>query len=111
MEVEFKYNFSENYLKFKLLEEKNEVWMDEVYIDYEYAKIFFLLLRNAIDKFRDDGYKIFVQTILKEEWDLIKTLNWKIRENNTNTPIMIIECDLDKTLENIGKSLGIMDNN
>jgi hypothetical protein len=109
MEVEFKYNFSDNYLKFKLIEEKNEVWMDEVNLDYQQAKIFFLLLRNAVDKFLNDGYKTFVQTILKDEWDIIKNLNWKIKENKSTSPLLIIECDLDKAIENIGKALGYSD--
>lgn len=109
MEVEFKYNFSDNYLKFKLIEEKNEVWMDEVNMDFPHAKIFFLLLRNAVDKFANDGYKTFVQTILKDEWDIIKNLNWRIKENKPAIPVMIIECDLDKALENIGRSLGYSD--
>lgn len=109
MEVEFKYNFSDNYLKFKLIEEKNEVWIEQIYIDYEHAKIFFLLLRNAIEKFTDEGYTIFVQTVLKDEWNLIKNLDWKIRENKIENYFMVIECDLDKALVNIGKGLGYID--
>ena len=109
MEVEIKYNFSSNLLKFKLIEDKNEVWMNEVNIDYEYPKVFFLLLRNSIDKFINDGYKTFVQTIMKEEWDLIRNLNWKIKENKISNPFMIIECDLTTAVENIGRGLGYSD--
>ena len=29
-------------------------------------------MKNAMDKFMDSGYKYFVQTILKEDWDMIK---------------------------------------
>ena len=109
MEVEFKYNFSDTFIKFKLIEEKNEVWMLESKIDYVNSKIFFMLLRNAIEKFQKDNYKTFVQTILKEDWDLIKNFNWKIRDNNKSNPFIIIECELDKALENIGRGLGYGD--
>ncbi len=106
MEVEFKYKFSNNCFKFKLIEDKNEVWMNDINIDFENPKIFFLLLKNAIDKFTSNGYKIFVQTILKEDWEIIKNLDWEIRENKSNTPIMIIECDINNALINIAKGLG-----
>ena len=106
MEAEFKYNFSNNYIKFKLIKEQNEIWMDEYNMDFEHIKIFFLLLRNAIEKFIIDGYTTFVQTILKEEWDLIKHLNWRVRTNENFHAYIIIECDLDKVLDNIGRGLG-----
>ena len=109
MEVEFKYKFSTNYIKFKLIKEKNEIYMDDYNMDYEHIKIFFLLLRNAVDKFIIDGYTTFVQTILKDDWELIKHLNWRVRNNETHQVYIIIECDLDKVLENIGKGLGYCD--
>ena len=106
MEAEFKYNFSNNYIKFKLIKEQNEIWIDDYNMDFEHIKIFFLLLRNAIDKFIIDGYTTFVQTILKEEWELIKDLNWRVRTNESAHAYIIIECDLDKVLDNMGRGLG-----
>ena len=106
MEAEFKYNFSNNSIKFKLIKEQNEIWMDDYNMDFEHIKIFFLLLRNAIEKFIIDGYTTFVQTILKEEWEIIKHLNWRVRTNESYHAYIIIECDLDKVLDNIGKGLG-----
>ncbi len=106
MELEFKYKFSKNYIKFKLIEETNEVWMEDVYIDFENPKIFFLLLRGAIDKFIEQNYKYFVQTILKEDWESIKNFNWQIKDNNEVSPTFIITCDINDAMINIAKGLG-----
>jgi len=104
IELEFKYKFSKNYLKFKLFKETNEVLMDEIIIDYEYPKIFFLLLRNAFDKFISEDYKTFVQMIMKEDWDIIKNLDWKIRKDQDD--ILTIVCPMEEALINIAHGLG-----
>ena len=106
MDIEFKYKFSTNLLKFKLIEEHKEIWMDICNIDYEHPKIFFILLRKAIDKFIDEGYVKFIQTILKEDWKELKKENWKIKENLPELPYIIINCDIDKALINIANGLG-----
>jgi hypothetical protein len=106
MELEFKYKFSTNYIKFKLIEELNEVWMEDVNIDYEHPKIFFLLLRNAIDKFIEQDYKYFIQTVLKEDWEYIKQYNWQIKTTNDTSPTVIITCDINDAMVNIAKGLG-----
>ncbi len=106
MEVEFKYKFSNNYLKFKLIESENEIWMEDVNLDYDHPKIFFLLLSNAIDKFIENGYKKFVQTVLKEDWDIIKDFNWKKRLDDNDKPTIIIECPIEDALINIAKGVG-----
>ncbi len=106
MEVEFKYKFSNNLIKFKLIESQNEVWMEDIIIDYDHPKIFFLLLRNAFDKFISDGYKIFVQTIMKHEWESIKDNNWEIKNDNNESPVIIIKCNIEHALINIARGLG-----
>ncbi len=106
MEVEFKYKFSTNYIKFKLIEETNEVWMEDVNIDYEHPKIFFLLLRNAIDKFIEQNYKYFIQTIMKEDWEFVKQYNWQIKNTNEISPTVIISCNINDAMINIAKGLG-----
>ena len=106
MEIEFKYKFSKNFIKFKLNEENKEIWMDSCNIDYEHPKIFFILLRKAIDKFIEEGYSKFVQTILKEDWKELKKENWNIKENLPELPYIIIECDINNTLFNIAEGLG-----
>ena len=104
MEIEFKYKFSSNLIKFKLADK--EIWMDKCNIDYEHPKIFFILLRNAIDKFIEEGYTKFVQTVLKEEWNDLKNYGWVIKENIPELPYLIIECDINHALINIAQSLG-----
>jgi hypothetical protein len=106
MEIEFKYKFSSNLIKFKLIEEHKEIWMDICNIDYEHPKIFFILLRNAIDKFIEEGYTKFVQTILKEEWNDLKNYGWVIKENTPELPYLIIECNIEEAMINIAGGLG-----
>lgn len=106
MYMDFKYKFSDNSIKFKLLEDKQEIWMENVYIDYEHPKIFFMLLKSAIEKFIELEYKFFVQTVLKEEWNEIKHLNWTIYNDNPLNPYLIIKCDINDALENIVYGLG-----
>ena len=106
MEVEFKYKFSTNYIKFKLIEESNEVWMEDVNIDFEHPKIFFLLLRNAIDKFIEQNYKYFIQTILKDDWEFVKQYDWQIKNTSEISPTVIICCDINDAMINIAKGLG-----
>jgi len=106
MNIEFKYKFSENKIIFKLFEDTNEVWMEDVNIDYDNIKIFFLLLKNAFDKFTEMGYKIFVQTVLKEDWEYIKKYNWTIKENIADSPTIIILCNIEDAIYNITSGLG-----
>jgi len=108
MEIEFKFKFSSNLIKFKLIEEHNEVWMDTCNIDYDHPKIFFLLLRQAIDKFIEEGYTKFIQTILKEDWEELKKYEWTVRENIPELPYLIIECEIDKAMINIAGGLGFI---
>jgi len=102
-----KYKFNDTYINFKLYEEKKEIWIEDYYIDFNNIKIFFMLLRNSIDKFINDKYVTFVQTILSNDWNMICHLKWKIRSNNVYTNI--IECDINNAIENIVNGLGILD--
>ncbi len=107
IKVEFKYKFNDTFVKFILKEELKEVWIDDIYIDYEHPKIFFLLLRQAIDKFTESGYDTFVQSILKEEWDILKEFGWEIKKDIKDSPILIVQCKLEDSIFIIAKSLGL----
>jgi len=110
MEVTFNYKFSKNYISFKLHKDTNEVWMENVCIDYDYPKIFFLLLRNAINKFIEDEYKFFVQTILKEDMVHLDKDKWIIVNNDNESPIINIKCPIEEAIFNIARGLGISEN-
>ena len=107
LKVEFKYKFNDTFIKFILKEELKEVWIDDIYIDYDHPKIFFLLLRQAIDKFSESGYNTFVQSILKEEWDILKDFGWEIKKDIKDSPILIVQCKLEDSIFIIAKSLGL----
>jgi hypothetical protein len=100
----YKYNFSSNSIEFDLIHATKEIWMEQVKIDYNNSKIFILLLRNAINDFITDGYTIFVQTILTEDWEIIKNETWNIRLQENG--ISIIFCDINDALINIVHGLG-----
>lgn len=110
MEVTFKYKFSKNYIVFKLHKDIEEVWMENVYIDYDNPKIFFLLLRNAIEKFTEEKYKFFVQTILKEDLENLEKDKWEVFGNDELSPTVIIKCPISEALYNIAHSLGFSEN-
>jgi poly(3-hydroxyalkanoate) synthetase len=110
MEVTFKYKFSKNYIVFKLHKDIEEVWMEDVYIDYDHPKIFFLLLRNAMEKFTDEEYKFFVQTVLKEDLVNLDKNKWNIIDTDNLSPTVIIKCPISEALYNIASSLGFSEN-
>ncbi len=73
----------------------------------DFPKIFFLLLRQAIDKFTESGYETFVQSIVKEEWPILKDFGWEIKKDIKDSPILIVQCKLEDAIFVVAKSLGI----
>jgi hypothetical protein len=99
VEIGFILNRSEEYIH-----------LDHVYYELEDIKIFLLSLKKNIDELeKNNDYKYFRQTIHIEEWNnFTNQSNWTILDNNKD--FIIIQCDINKSLDNIFNSLGIYEN-
>jgi len=99
----------------------------EIEIEYKYAiisfpnyfeivnesnyKAFFLLLRGSIESMKKKNIKKIRQYVTNQDWlDVMKNkTSWKIVDicNFEGIPYLVVECDINDALENIGKCFGI----
>jgi len=78
--------------------------MMNTYIDERNIKLFFLLLKESIDNLIDNNIVYLQQYINKSDFELISHLDWEIISEKNN--VILIQCDINKSLENIGSGLG-----
>ena len=107
----FKFNFTDNYLKYIYFEKEKEVCLDICNIDYNNVKTFFILLKKSVDYFLENGYKTFLQYIPVDDFELLDKEKWKIRKEFSKEKILYIECDLNSAILNIAHALGFRDIN
>ncbi len=99
----FECDLSENLIEYKMVGEK--IFMERVEIDYDYPKLFFILLRKTVDGYIEKGYKKLVQTVTYDDWKYIKDKGkWNVVDSVNS--LIIIECDINDAIENIAKGLG-----
>lgn len=106
---DFKFGFSDNYLKYIIYEDKKEVHLDICNIDFSNVKAFFLLLSQSVDYFLKENFKTFLQYIPMSDFEELDKSKWKIREEIFNENILHIECDLVNAVENMAYGLGFRD--
>ena len=87
----------------KLLTSDHCVMMN-TYIDEKNIKLFFLLLKESIDNLIDNKIAYLQQYINESDYETISHLDWEIISEINN--ILLIQCDINKSLENIGSGLG-----
>jgi len=106
-EVVFQCPFSKNRIELRYDDES--VLFDHTYIDYEYCKSYFLLLKMGIDMSIKKGYKYFRQLVTIEDYNnyLKEDNRWNIKSTDIILKTHIIECDLTNALECICKGLGL----
>lgn len=71
------------------------------YIDYEFYKAYFLLLKTAIEKTINDGYQKFNQLVTKDDYNncLKNNDKWKIIGQDDILNTFTIQCNLNDALE------------
>jgi len=108
--IEFACEMSNNKIEYQY-SKNGSVYMEYTKFDNNYPKLFFILLRKSIDEFKKRGFKKFLQSVTKEDWDnyLINDKMWTLVNTieQYNTSICIIECDLTNAIECVGRGLGI----
>jgi len=79
----------------------------EIMSSYNF-KCFFLLLRNTVDKLKDNGIKKINFYLTNNDYiELKDKTSWKIIEGPNSFNIYIVQCDIEDILENIGVGLDI----
>lgn len=106
---DFKFSFSDNYLKYIIYEDKKEVHLDICNIDFSNVKAFFLLLKNSVDYFLNENYNTFLQYIPTSDFNELDKSKWKIREEIFGENILHIECKLEEAVNNMAYGLGFRD--
>lgn len=106
-EVTYQCSVSNNLIEFQL--EKEIAYCINNYIDEEYLKAYFVLLRSAIQDLQNKGYKKMNQVVSEDEYNqYLKNDNrWTIIQTNQLFETIVIECDLESALECICKGFGI----
>jgi hypothetical protein len=83
--------------------------LDNMTIDYQEPKLFFILLNATMKKFHRMDFERVYQSVALDDWNnfLSKNDKWK-RETHVgqNPDTIIISCKIDDCATNIGKSLG-----
>ena len=85
------------------------VLCEYTYIDYEYYKSYFLLLKTGIDESIKRGYKYFSQLVTIEDYNncLKDDDRWIIKNTDNLLNTYIIQCNLTDALECICRGFGI----
>jgi len=97
---------SDNYISYII--DNNICTMDNVIMDNDNIKLFFVLLRNSIDDLKSKKCTIFRQNIVMSDWIELNELQcWKLISENKFMNSCLIECDINNALTNIAKSLNI----
>ena len=105
---------SDNIIEFEIINKLSEEINDHcvmmnTYIDEKNIKLFFLLLKESIDNLINNNITFLQQYVTKSDYDTIKHLDWEIMCEIND--IILIQCDINKALTNIGSGLGFDDKN
>ena len=90
-----------------IIYEHKYAMMGLVVTDYEHFKAFFSLLRNSVDKLKEQGIIGIRQIVSFEDWEnyLKETTTWKIINQNNEKKYYELECGIDEFLYNYGIGL------
>lgn len=99
-------------IEYKIIENKNEAWMDYINYEPEYIKLFLLTLKNSIEDLKKKGIRRIIQKTSCKDWDeyLKKEDNWIIKERNEYYNYCIIECNIENIFKCIAQGLGVYEN-
>jgi hypothetical protein len=92
-----------------IIHEQKYAMMGLVVTDYEHIKGFFSLIRNSIDKLKEQGIIKIRQIVSFEDWEnyLKNTTTWKIINQNQDQKYYELECEIDEFLYNYGVGMGL----
>jgi hypothetical protein len=94
---------SDNLFEFEIINDDTSIMIDS-FIDKSNIKLFFLLLKEIIDNLNQSNIKYLQQYVYRSDYESIKHLDWEII--NDKDDIIIIQCDINKSLRNIAAGLG-----
>lgn len=103
----FQCPLSKNRIEFNLIDDI--VMCEQNVIDEENYKMYFLLLRLAIDELIKKNYKKFNQTVTISDFNenLSNNEKWTIIDTDMILETYIIQCDLINALECVAHGFGI----
>jgi len=102
----FNYAFSKNQIE--ILDYDNKIFVDEkialinnMNIDYEFPKIFFMVLKKTHEQLINLKYTKIVQHVSLEDWYNIlnKTGKWRIIEINHKEKSALVMCDIKDLID------------
>jgi len=97
----FKCSITNYYIEYIIINDQCAL-VNTIICDYVNYKAFFALLRNSIDKLKEENIKYIQQFVSEEEWNafLINKTSWKIINKNKDNDIVLLKCPIDDFLEN-----------
>lgn len=110
---EFKCDLSNSVIEYRCNKE-GDAFMEYTYINPQFSKSFFVLLRTSIEFLKNKKCKKIVQTVVEDDWNkfLSKNEKWKIRSKMTHNGnnFLVIECKIKNALYCISDGLGVNSN-
>ncbi len=99
-----KTNLSNNYIEFLKFDD-NSMIIKDIYIDYEYPKLFFLVIKLAVEQLHEKKINKIYQWVSKYDWEnILKNTKWKLHKEEED---YLIVCDTNEFLDCILESLDI----
>lgn len=94
---------------YKLNKEEKTAYMDYMNYDLSYIKLFIITLRNSIEDLKINGVKKVIQMVNINDWNnyLKKDKNWKLKEQDNELGLCLIECEIEQVFYCIIQGLGI----
>ena len=99
-------SFSDSMISFEY--ENDACWIDKYYIDEDNIKMFFVLLKDSIEKMKKSGYKKFLQLVSNDDWEIFLSKDdiWKIEKEHSDRTKTIM-CDINDAPRGIARGFGL----
>lgn len=96
---------TDNYIELEW--SKNVCWINNMYVDPDNVKLFFLLIKTSLAKMEKKGCEKYQQLVSVDDWNLFLKENkeWRILSENTENNSLLIECDIKYSHELLIDSL------
>lgn len=100
-----KTNISDNFIEFLQFDD-NSMIIKNINIDYNYPKLFFLVLKLAIEQLQQKNISKIYQWVSEDDWiNILKNTKWKLYKEEDNNNLIV--CDTNELLDCMLDSLDI----